>query len=278
MRVFDKNLKEDYPVGGGVLTCMLADNSFDDAESGKNWSRPAVIVVPGGSYRFVSKREGQPVAECFLAEGFQTFVLTYQTDVDGARYPDQLCQLSCAVDLVRKRADEFHVQKDNVFVIGFSAGGHLVANLSNETTLASEVLGVALDCKPTAVALGYPVVNGHDESFDNLLRGYEGRQADELRRRLQLDELVSNQTPPTFVWTTAQDRLVPSQNSLCYALALANCGVPYELHVFPFGDHGKSTGGREINGERDDVSTREQWQRLATWTSHCAAFFRAFVK
>ena len=77
---------------------------------------------------------------------------------------------------------------------------------------------------------------------------------------------------PTFLWTTAEDRLVPSQNSLRYALALADHGVPYELHVYPKGGHGMANGSMEINDDKEAAAI------LSVWTKDMARFFRSYCK
>ena len=125
------DLTAEYPfLQGGELLCIAADYIFD-GEVDSAWKRPAVIVVPGGGYGMVSKREGEPVAHAFLAKGFQVFILTYRVG-EEVRYPEQLCEIAAAVDYVKKHADEFSVNPQEVFAVGFSAGGHLVGNLCVE--------------------------------------------------------------------------------------------------------------------------------------------------
>jgi len=275
MKVFTKQLTEDYSViEGGTLECILMEQPFD-AENA-DWKRPALIVVPGGAYSSVSKREGAIIAADFLARGFQTFVLTYLCWRDGVRYPEQLFELSCAVDYVRKNAAEFNVNPDEIFVLGFSAGGHLTANLAVEYLSVPEKSGVCLDCKPTAVGLSYPVITeeeGYRGTHENLLNGYTDEAKAELCKVLNFDEAVSEYTPPAFVWTTAGDTCVPADNAIRYALALARQGVEYELHVFPEGDHGLSTGDKEIN-----VSHGEYLRQITGWIGDCASFFRRYTK
>ena len=84
---------------GGSLDLYTVECPLPDC---KNWKRPAVIVVAGGAYEHVSKREGATVACNFLARGFQCFVLNYLTVNDGVRYPEQLHELSASVDYLKK--------------------------------------------------------------------------------------------------------------------------------------------------------------------------------
>ena len=271
MKVKRVSLQEEYGFGG-YLDCMALDYPFDVE---MEWSRPAVIIVPGGGYGMTSKREGEIVAAEFFARGFQAFVLWYEVRSDGASYPRQFLQLASAVDYVKKHAKEFSVKKDSVFAIGFSAGGHLVGSLATGYQDASKIAGKPLDGKPTAVGLCYPVINyevGHAETFDNVLNGYEGEEREQLIKRLSLDEAVSDLTPPAFIYTTAEDSVVDSRNSLYYAMALAKRKIPYELHVYPQGEHGASTGSVEICNEMP------HYKRISAWVDDCTSFFNLFVK
>jgi acetyl esterase/lipase len=273
MKVQKINLKEEYEfLEGGQLDCLLMDYPWDAPDM--NWKRPALIVVPGGGYGMVSKREGEPIATSFFAKGFQVFTLWYLVAPD-ARYPEQLLELSAAVDYVKKHAEEFGVNPDEVFAVGFSAGGHLVGNLAVEHQNVAQKVGVALDCKPTAVGLSYPVISridGHLGSYENLLNGYTDEAKDELYKTLNLNEAVSACTPPAFIWATADDGLVPASNALRYALALANQGITYEVHVYPHGAHGLATATAEINAEGANLA------RISRWIDDCAAFFHLYTE
>lgn len=294
MKTFKIKLKEqNYNVMGGELNCFLNHCPMDHADPA--WRRPAVIVVPGGGYWIVSRREGEPIADYFRARGFQTFVLTYLTigmfkeradfwcvdeadapDMDEVRYPEQLIELGAAVDYVRTHADELNVNPDEIFAVGFSAGGHLVADLAVEYASVGEKAGQPLNCKPTAVGLSYPVITSKEKytgTHDNLLQGYTAEAKAELLKTLNLDEAASETTAPAFIWATATDNVVPSANSLRFALALANHGVPYELHVYPQGVHGLSTVERALEPELTDEVVR-----AARWKDDCTEFFKQFIK
>lgn len=276
MKIEKINLQAEYPfLQGGALECISCEFPFDYGDVSA-WKRPAVIVVPGGGYNMVSKREGEPVAHAFLAKGFQVFILTYLVAPDGVRYPEQLLELAAAVDFVKKNAEKFSVNADEVFAVGFSAGGHLVGNLCVEYQNVPQKAGVALDCKLTAAGLSYPVIskiNGHQGSYEKLLNGYTDDEKAELLKTLNLDEAVSEQTTPAFIWATATDPAVPADNAIRYALALARKGVSYELHVYPEGGHGLSVCSEEVNAN-------PQWdfKRMSRWVDDCAVFFRRYVQ
>lgn len=276
MRNFRIDLKKEYPVKGGTLDCILSDKCFGTAE--EEWKRPALVVVPGGGYSHVSPREGEPVAFEFLARGFQTFVLTYLVaGEEGESYPEQLLELGAAVDYVKKNAKALNVNENEVFVVGFSAGGHLTGDLAVEYASVSEKMGKEVDCKPTAVGLCYPVIskiNGHQGSYEKLLYGYSDEARSELLKTLNLNEAVTKDTPPAFIWTMAGDGCVPSDNALRMAQALYNNGVLFELHVYPYGGHGASTLNAEINGGNPPA----HYKRVARWMDDCAEFFRLYTE
>ena len=149
------------------LAVYLPDNM---TEIGRHSQKhPCLLICPGGGYGMTSEREAEPIAFKFLAKGFQVFILYYQCAPDGVRYPEQLLQLACSVDYVRKNAAAYGVNPAEVFAVGFSAGGHLVGNLSTDYTQAVEAYGADLDCKLTASGLCYPVISavyGHVGSFE----------------------------------------------------------------------------------------------------------------
>ncbi|MBO5480941.1 MAG: alpha/beta hydrolase [Clostridia bacterium] len=274
MKNYTVDLAKEYGLQGkATLDCILSETPWDSAEI--QWKRPALVVVPGGGYGMVSRREADPVAFAFLPKGFQTFVLNYTIGGEnGMSYPQQLMEAAAAVDYVKKHASECNVNPDEVFIVGFSAGGHLVGNLCVEYASVSQKMGKELDCKPTAAALAYPVISqihGHQGSYNNLLYGYTDEAKAELLKTLNLDQAVTENTPPAFIWTTATDNAVPADNALRYAMALDRNGVSYELHVYPDGWHGTSTGMAEVNGEGDF------FHRIQPWVDNCVEFFKRYV-
>ncbi|MBO5335145.1 MAG: alpha/beta hydrolase [Clostridia bacterium] len=267
------DLGKEYGLKGGKLSSLCIDMPFDQK---MDWKRPAVIVVPGGGYGMCSKREAETVAAAFLARGFQTFILTYTTVNDGVAYPEQLLELAAAFDYVRKNAEEYSVNPEEVFAVGFSAGGHLVANLSCEHMRIEELYGKPLDCKPTAVGLSYPVIYnvGHIGSYINLTANLPEEEREALINRLCMDELVTQDTPPAFIWSTFEDSVVTCENALRYATALKKANVRFALHIYPFGEHGLSTSDREVScmySEDGTISTNG-------WVDECCKFFRIYVQ
>lgn len=271
MKTFTVNLNELYNVKGGALTAYITESTSD--QPSPDFKRPAVIIVPGGAYWMVSKREAEPVGSYFIYAGFQVFILNYLCAPDGVKYPEQLHELAAALDYVKKNADALAVEKNKVFAVGFSAGGHLVANLSVNYLKAQKDMGI-VDCKPTATGLCYPVISPeykHTASFDNLLKGYNDDEKKLLIPEVSLDKMVTANTSPAFLWTTAEDDGVPPINALRYAEALSNCGVPFELHVYPHGWHGLSNCDEEVNPSKPAFLKKN-----SQWISDCANFFKEF--
>ncbi len=267
------DLKEEYGLQGGKLECVCMAPPFD---GDREWLRPAVIIVPGGGYGYCSEREATNVAVAFVARGFQAFVLRYMTATDGVSYPEELLELAAAFDYVRKNAAAFSVNPAEVFAVGFSAGGHLVADLANEYMLVKEKYGKPLDCKPTAVGLSYPVIyyRGHVGSFANLLKHLPEEEQARLLPTLNLDERVSEATSPAFIWSTFEDQVVSCENALRYALAMKKAGVRFALQIYPFGGHGLGTSDYEVSptfGENAVEGARG-------WIDECVKFFRIYIE
>ena len=261
-------LKEIYPcIVGGALRIWCMDDPWGPLRKGV---RPMVIVLPGGGYRGVSKSEADPIAAEFFAKGYQVCILEYLCSTQGAHYPEQLYELACAVDYIKRNAERLEVNPKEVFAVGFSAGGHLAADYASEHLTLPARTKAALETGLAAVGLCYPVLDEHDESFDNLLCGYSAEEKANLKESLKLTTRVSAANPPTFLWTTAEDRFVPAANTLRYALALDKAGVPYELHVYPKGGHGMANGSLELNDNAEAASV------LSAWVRDMIRFFRSF--
>ena len=209
--------------------------------------RPAILILPGGGYAWCSSREADPVAMQFLQAGYNVFILTYTCRKDDTQPPlrwQPLIDAAGAILHIRRNAAKFRVDPFKVAVCGFSAGGHLAAHYATSYDCA-EVRAVFSDSKPVqASILGYPVITAdpmwaHLGSI-NALTGTEQRTAEEIAK-FSCDKQVRADTPPAFLWHTAADSTVPVANSLLYVQALAANKIPFELHVYPFGDHGLAT-------------------------------------
>lgn len=243
MKLIEKTIQTKLTTDAKFYGYIL-DNS---KEIDINRKRPAILIVPGGGYGMTSDREAEPVAIRMLAAGFNAFVLRYS--VAPTRYPAALLELSSAIALIRQNAELWHINSDQIILAGFSAGGHLAANLATawDSKLLQDYGYRSEDIKPNGLFLGYPVITSgkyaHVDSFKNLLG--EQYQDTKLRESLSLEHQVSSTTPPTFIWHTYTDDCVPVENTLLFVQALRKADVPVEMHIFPKGGHGLSLGTEE---------------------------------
>lgn len=229
----------------GNLYTYFLDSSI---EMRPNEKRPVILMCPGGGYEMTSDREAEPMAMQFLAMGYHVAVLRYS--VCPVRYPAALLQVAESVLYLKEHADEYHIDPEKIVVQGCSAGGHLAANygIAWNSPFLTKRMGMENDPEKLRVAgllLCYPVITSgekaHEESFRNLL----GEQYEEKKEELSLENQVTPDTPPTFLWHTATDETVPVENSLYFFQACLQQGVSAELHIYPVGGHGLSLANEE---------------------------------
>ena len=229
----------------GNLYTYFLDSSIEMRPDEK---RPVILMCPGGGYEMTSDREAEPMAMQFLAMGYHVAVLRYS--VCPVRYPAALLQVAESVLYLKEHADEYHIDPEKIVVQGCSAGGHLAANygIAWNSPFLTKLMGMENDPEQLCVAgllLCYPVITSgekaHEESFRNLL----GEQYEEKKEELSLENQVTPDTPPTFLWHTATDETVPVENSLYFFQACLQQGVSAELHIYPVGGHGLSLANEE---------------------------------
>lgn len=230
--------------------------------------RPAVIICPGGAYRFKSDREAEVVAMRYLSSGIQAFVLQYS--VAPSRYPSAMLELASAVAYVRTHAEEYYVDAEKIVIAGFSAGGHLCASLGNlwDEPVIHQVLEEKYQSavwKPDGMILSYPVITmgefTHEESRELLLgKDYTKDMVDQI----SMENRVTEKTVPTFIWHTQEDESVPVENSLEFAVALRKNKIPFELHIYEIGPHGLSLCDDTVDdGNRAFPKDNSNWIEMA---------------
>ena len=222
--------------------------------------RPTVVICPGGAYRFCSEREAEPVALSFNAAGFNAVVVYYTFET---LFPAALKDLSAAVAMVRENREKWNVDADRVIVCGFSAGGHLAASLGVYWNSEPAVMRADKLNRPNGMILSYPVITSgeyaHTGSIENITNGDK-----ELVEKVSLENHVTADCPPAFIWHTYTDEAVPVENSLLMASALAKAKVPCELHIFPRGTHGLSLSEEWAVGcDQEPVEEPRDWMRMA---------------
>ena len=253
------------------LTGYLIENS---PELDENRVRPAVLVLPGGGYHFTSDTEAEPIAVTMLGFGFHVFVLRYS--VEPQRYPVALCEVAETLQVLRKHATQWHIDPDAIVVAGFSAGAHLAGCLGVSWNQHAGVLrdrGFQPEqVRPNGLMLGYPVVvssgeYAHRGSMQRLLG--EAVNDPAALEAVSIERHVTADMPPTFLWHTMTDELVPVENSLMLINALHHAHVSVEVHLFPSGHHGLSLGGGESVVSNNPASVEQcvqSWPRLfALW-------------
>lgn len=203
-------------------------------------NRPAVIICPGGGYEYCSVREAEPVALRFAAYGISAFVLRYSCV--GKMFPTALLEAAAAMAYVRENSEELGVDPQKIMICGFSAGGHLAASLAVhwKKPFISEILGRNAETfRPNGAVLCYPVITSGEKRHDGSIVNIVGQNyPEELMETVSLEKQVSADTPPVFLWHTADDGSVPVENTLLFASALAKNKIPFACHIFESGVHG----------------------------------------
>lgn len=198
----------------------------------------AVLVFPGGGYKGLAiDLEGTEVCDWLVGKGIGCAVLKYRVPDSGPHYdaqcnchkdavaPMALEDAQRALGLLRLHAAEWHIDPHKIGVLGFSAGGHLVADISTHWQRRAYASVDAADqrsCRPDFAVAVYP-----------------GHMLEKTTHEFQLNPTlpVSAQTPPTFLVQAVTDPVDPVENSLVYFIALKKAGVPVELHLFAQGGH-----------------------------------------
>ena len=246
--------------GAGYLNEYIIErNQTDNYTALKQRLRPAMLVIAGGGYSFVSEREKEPIAIQYLAQGYNAFTLEYSVKPIG--HPYQLLEGCMAMVYIREHAKEYHIIENKVGVVGFSAGGHLtgmLATYNNEPEII-ELLGErAKNIVPNAVVFSYAVITlgklSHQITANVLSYGKE-----ELKERFSIEKRVNKNSAPAFIWTTKNDGAVPMENSTMLAKAYENAGVPYKLVLFEQGIHGLALANEETVCVNEEV---QQWLPL----------------
>lgn len=258
----------EKPQGARGYLTIFVHEQYAEFSIGRR--RPAILVLPGGGYGFVSSRESECVGIRFLSEGYNAFVLNYSTSPLG--YPTQLLEADMAMIYIRENSNEFFIDNSHVVAVGFSAGGHLCSMLG---TIWAEkemraILGDKVDlARPDAIILSYPVITlgelTHQGTSDVLTK-----KDQELIKRLSTCDRVNKDSSPAFIWTTVDDACVPMENTMMMASAYKKAGVPFELHVFETGVHGLSLSTKETSTDGADqrlaIGAVSKWVKLSlTW-------------
>lgn len=204
----------------------------------------AIIILPGGSYRYLGMEiEGMKVAKWLQEKGFAPFVLQYRVSRSSDNFPNHIQDLQRAISLVRENAADWGVNPDQIGVMGFSAGGHLAgmaAQRWNENFLEALNLKSEVSLKPNFAVMIYPVVSmedslAHRRSRFSLLGA---KPTQDMLDYASLEKNVRNDMPPMMVVHSRGDRTVDYRNSVVMAQALEKAGVEHKFLLYTNGDHG----------------------------------------
>lgn len=235
MKIIQQSLQTDTMSTKATLTAYIKDPDLHANQT----ILPAIVFVPGGSYTHIPTEQAESVALAFSAAGYQVFVLRYSfTGEVTPLLPAPLIELGRSVSLIKQRATEWHLDPDQITIMGFSVGGHIVSLYNdywNSQFLAEETGATNEYLKPKSILLGYPVIN-FDYGFPadkNKIQDWTGSP-----EKFASDLHVNQSNRPTFIWVTADDQLVPVKNALRYIDELSANNINFEFHVFDHGPHG----------------------------------------
>lgn len=282
-----------------TLTTYILEDS-PEMLGGKR--RPAVIVCPGGAYLSCSDREGEPIAMAFANMGYHAFVLRYGVYQEGKPgmffpepgtevpakehciHPNPIRDIARAMLEIRAHADEWLVDIDRIAICGFSAGAHNCAMYA--TNWHKPVISEFFDkepeeFRPAACILGYtlsdyvymkenvggdPMAAGLFTVSNTALLGCPSPD-DALLTEVSPARNVTENTPPTFLWATSEDSLVPVQHTILMSKALADKKIPFEVHIFESGPHGLATATQSSAMSRSNCNPD-----AAKWLPMCDAW------
>ncbi|PKQ64256.1 esterase [Labilibaculum filiforme] len=216
-----------------------------------NASGQAVLICPGGGYGILAYDwEGTDIAKWLNSKGIAAFVLKYRLPDSKSvieSYKAPLQDAMRAIRTIRHNAEQYNINKKQIGVMGFSAGGHLASTLG---THYNDVLYTSTDsidtesARPNFMALIYPVISmqkgiTHYGSMKHLL----GENADaELVDKFSNELQVTTDTPPSFLIHASDDKAVPVKNSLLMYEKLIENNISTEMHIYSTGGHGFSLG------------------------------------
>jgi acetyl esterase/lipase len=226
----------------------------------------AMVICPGGGYGGLAPHEGNDYALWLNQSGVTCFVLKYRLGSAGYRHPRMLEDAARAVRLVRAKAAEWKIDPKRVGIIGSSAGGHLASTLLTHFDAGQPDATDPVERESSRPDLGilcYAVITmeefTHPGSKHNLLGD---KPSPDLVWLLSNELQVTPQTPPTFLWHTAEDPVVPVENSMQFAAALRKAHVPFELHIYEKGPHGLG------------LADKPPFQHVHPWAKDCLVWLK----
>ena len=225
-------------------------------------SKSCVIICPGGGYAHKAYHEGEPIALWLNSIGVSAFVLDYR--VSPYRFPCPQLDAKRAIRYARHNAKKYGYDADKIGILGFSAGGHLAASCGTMLDDLGYQKQDDIDeesARPDFMILCYPVISfveyGHVGSALQLL----GDSAtEEEKSRCSIENCVTEETCPAFIWHTSSDMTVLVENSLRFATELSRNKIPFEIHTFFEGAHG--------------LGLAQDYENIGLWTKLCEKWMK----
>lgn len=246
--------------------------------------RPAILICPGGAFISITEKEAEPVALKFVSVGYHAFVLKYSIGAGIATFPAPFIDAAKAMILIRQNANKWMVDSNRITLCGFSTGG-LIASIvgtSWQDELFSNVFKEEINLiKPNTLILGYPLLNlatfeqkhlsSHSSIKSIIEMMFSSIFGTSQPSEAQLNEWnvinkVTVTMPPTFMWTTLEDRLIDVEDSLDFAKMLSRHKIIYEYHAFEKGNHGLSLGDKSVGYSNETIKEHlntTKWVDLA---------------
>jgi acetyl esterase/lipase len=230
----------------------------------------AVLICPGGGYEVLAfDHEGIAIARWLNDNGIAGIILKYRLPSDLIMTDKSVGPLQDAqeaIRIIRRNASEWKINPRKIGVIGFSAGGHLASTLSTHFTEKVYEVKDTTSARPDFSLLIYPVISfntsfTHAGSRKNLIGD---NPSDNAVRHFSNELQITENTPPTFLVHSSDDKAVPVRNSIVYFEGLVSRNIPAEMHVFQKGGHGY---GLSINKE-----TQSAWPDL------CLSWLKEILK
>ncbi len=226
----------------------------------------AVVICPGGGYRMLAvDHEGRQVARWLNSHGIAAFVLRYRLS-PKYHYPAFFQDAQRAMRIVRARGKQWGIDPNRIGILGFSAGGHLASTVGTHFDKGNpdaEDPVERVSSRPDFMVLIYGslTLNPEYSRWGAREALFGGEPDPELTESLSNETQVTEETPPTFLIHTGEDKVVLAENSVLFYLALRKAGVPAEMHVYEKGGHGFGLA------PGDSI--------LSTWPDRCIAWMRA---